>query len=70
MNRKQSAARLAYATELGTAQRNLMQLRDRIDTLIGDGVVSDNVNWANVGDLKHLNEILAEAIQVNPAKVK
>lgn len=63
-------AKKAYTKELEIARRNLMQLRDRIDTLMGDGIISDKVDWSDVGDLKHLNDILAQAIQVNPAKVK
>ena len=63
-------AHQAYRIEIERARARLEKLQSRMTDLIGDGMISDQVNWAHVGDLMHLNEILAEALEVKPTRVK
>ncbi len=55
-------AKQAYANELEAMRSKLEQINNQLLELVGDGSISERVNWANVGDLTHLNHLLDEAI--------
>lgn len=55
-------AKEAYALELEKMRAKIGQLRDQLDTLIGDGQLSDKIQWAHVGDLKRMNADIDAAL--------
>ena len=44
-------------------QENLTHLKRQLRKVQGVEVIMDIVHWAHVGDVKHVNELLAEAVR-------
>jgi hypothetical protein len=63
-------AKQEYIAQLDDMRAKLQRLRDTLDNLVGDGFISDNVNWGHVGDLKRANALLDEALRVNLKRVR
>lgn len=69
-NQAQNDAKSAYAKELEIMRAKIAGLQTQLDRLVGDGTLSDKIDWSDVGDLQHLNSILGEALDVHPTRVK
>ena len=66
----QTNAKIAYGEELQKAQAYLQTLRKTIEAARGDGTFSDKIHWGHVGDVKYLNSILEQGLQVELKHVK
>lgn len=55
-------AKQAYVKNLEIMRAKLAKLNEQYADLVGDGTISDKINWCHVGDLGHLNDILGEAL--------
>jgi hypothetical protein len=63
-------AKEKYVEQLEAMREKLQRLQGMLDDVTGDGTVSDEVHWGHVGDLRHMNEILDEALQLNLRRVE
>jgi hypothetical protein len=59
-----TTAREAYAIELRRMQERVNNLREMMLEAIGDGMLPDSIEWADVGSVKKVNQILGEALQI------
>lgn len=73
MNKSQTttapAAKAAYAAELQKIQSALNTLSARIEVAAGDGTLSDKIHWGHVGDLQHVNDLLARVLETNFSRI-
>lgn len=53
-----------YATELDRLRANLERLNRQLESLVGDGTLSDAIHYAHVGDLKRVNLALEDLPQL------
>ncbi len=54
----------AFAIELRRIQQRMNELRDKLDSAIGDGTLPDNIEWADVGSARMINQALADALMI------
>lgn len=66
----QTNAKTAYDEELQKAQAYLQALQKTLEAARGDGTFSDKIHWGHVGDVKYLNSILEQALQVDLVRVE
>ena len=66
----QTNAKIAYGEELQKAQEYLQALQVALTTARGDGNFSDKIHWGHVGDVKYLNSILEQGLQVELKRVE
>ena len=66
----QANAKIAYGEELQKAQTYLQTLQKTLEAARGDGTFSDKIHWGHVGDVKYLNSILEQGLQVELKHVK
>jgi hypothetical protein len=59
-----TSAKEAFALELRKMQAHLSQLREKMEETIGNGVLPDSINWADVGSARQINQALWDALRV------
>lgn len=57
-----TSAKEAFAIELRRMQTRLNELRDKMNEAIGDGTLPDNIEWADVGSVRTINQALSDAL--------
>ena len=55
-------AEAVYFDELKQAGTKLKVLKQRVQRVDREGRKAGNIHWAHVGDIKHVNELLKEAL--------
>lgn len=59
-----TSAKEAFALELRKMQERLNGLREKMEDAIGDGMLPDSIDWADVGSAKQINQALSDALMV------
>ena len=66
----QTNAKIAYGEELQKAQAYLQTLQKTLEAARGDGTFSNKIHWGHVGDVKYLNSILEQGLQVELKRIE
>ena len=66
----QTNAKIAYGEELQKAQEFLQTLQKTLEAARGDGNFSDKIHWGHVGDVKYLNSMLEQGLQVELKRIE
>ena len=66
----QTNAKIAYGEELQKAQEYLQTLQKTLEAARGDGNFSDKIHWGHVGDVKYLNSMLVQGLQVELKRIE
>jgi hypothetical protein len=65
-----TAAQIQYTAQLNAALAKVQQLQAVLEALAtAEGDVSNRVHWGHVGDLRRMNALLDEALQMNLKRV-
>ena len=63
-------AKIAYCEELQKAQEYLQTLQKTLEAARGDETFSNKIHWGHVGDVKYLNSILEQGLQVELKRIE
>lgn len=64
----QTTAKQTYTDYLEAIRNRLIALQNDVNNAIGDGTISNNVDWADVGDLGRALEVLKEMPRIRRVK--
>ena len=63
-------ANVAYGEELHKPQAYLQTLQKTLEVARGDGTFSNKIHWGHVGDVKYLNSMLEQGLQVELKRIE
>ena len=66
----QTNAKIAYGEYLQKAQEYLQTLQKTLEAARGDGNFSDKIHWGHVGDVKYLNSMLEQGLQLELKRIE
>ena len=66
----QTNPKIAYGEELQKAREYLPTLQKTLEAARGDGNFSDKIHWGHVGDVKYLNSMLEQGLQVELKRIE